>query len=260
MNQHFEPQEVDRPFIGRWARATFELILRSPLRFGLVIAALVALDNTVVELSSRYVMREFWIDRAGDLALGALWAFIGALARGADEEQRSTPSLLQFARTRVWVGALGSAAVIVCIDLVFGWATHGSSVLNRFRPVPFLQHPGQLVEAIARDSLLFTVCFGACYFPLLALVPGMRPVQALFLSGQATKINGRFLIPLAAAIIFLGADSLATFAPAYGLTNALFLVFMGVFNYVAYRDIFERRSRNVPQAATGLARTARITR
>ena len=30
---------------------------------------------------------------------------------------------------------------------------------------------------------------------------------------------------------------------------AAFIVFMGILNYVAYRDIFERRSENLPKTA-----------
>jgi hypothetical protein len=37
------------------------------------------------------------------------------------------------------------------------------------------------------------------------------------------------------------------FVPAFGMTTAAWIVFMGVLNYVAYRDIFERRSDNLPK-------------
>jgi hypothetical protein len=39
------------------------------------------------------------------------------------------------------------------------------------------------------------------------------------------------------------------FAPAYGLTIAAWIVFVGVLNYVAYRDIFEGQSANLPKSA-----------
>lgn len=44
--------------------------------------------------------------------------------------------------------------------------------------------------------------------------------------------------------------------PLFGMTNAAFLVFMGVFNYVVYRDIFERRAQNAPLPA--LSRSAAL--
>jgi hypothetical protein len=36
----------------------------------------------------------------------------------------------------------------------------------------------------------------------------------------------------------------------------VFLVFFGVLNYVAYRDIFERRATNSPVATVGATRAA----
>jgi hypothetical protein len=36
--------------------------------------------------------------------------------------------------------------------------------------------------------------------------------------------------------------------PSYGIGEAVWLVFMGTVSYVAYRDIFERRSENLPVA------------
>jgi hypothetical protein len=40
---------------------------------------------------------------------------------------------------------------------------------------------------------------------------------------------------------------LQLFVPFYGMTLAAWIVFIGVLNYVAYRDIFQRRSANLPQ-------------
>lgn len=48
-------------------------------------------------------------------------------------------------------------------------------------------------------------------------------------------------------VITFGAASLASVLPLYGMTDAALLVFLGVLNYVAYRDIFERRSGNLPK-------------
>jgi hypothetical protein len=35
--------------------------------------------------------------------------------------------------------------------------------------------------------------------------------------------------------------------PLFGFTEVVAVVFVGVFDYVAYRDVFERRDTNVPQ-------------
>jgi len=50
--------------------------------------------------------------------------------------------------------------------------------------------------------------------------------------------------------------------PSYGMTEAAWLVFMGILNYVAYRDIFERRDQNLPataRAALGAASRSSVT-
>jgi hypothetical protein len=38
------------------------------------------------------------------------------------------------------------------------------------------------------------------------------------------------------------------FVPAFGMTRAAWIVFMGTLNYVVYPDIFQRRSANLPKA------------
>ncbi len=63
-------------------------------------------------------------------------------------------------------------------------------------------------------------------------------------------------------ILAVGAIYLSSAIPAYGMTTAAFLVFFGVLNYVAYRDIFERRGENLPEQimtpqATGVLCRAR---
>ena len=50
--------------------------------------------------------------------------------------------------------------------------------------------------------------------------------------------------------------------PSYGIGESVWLVFMGAVSYVAYRDIFERRSGNVPMTkkTTPLPVPARLAR
>jgi len=50
------------------------------------------------------------------------------------------------------------------------------------------------------------------------------------------------------------------FVPAFGLTSAVFIVFIGVLNYVAYRDIFERQSENSPKAVATVSAVAAVQR
>lgn len=54
-------------------------------------------------------------------------------------------------------------------------------------------------------------------------------------------------------ITALTADAISSVVPAYGMPMAATIVFLGVFNYVAYRDIFKRRSGNLPKAVVSAA-------
>jgi hypothetical protein len=82
-------------------------------------------------------------------------------------------------------------------------------------------------------------CDVAC--PLLALVPGLSAHHAITLARRADKMNGPVTILTMTGILAIGELYLASLVPPYGMTNAAFLVLFGVLNYVAYRDIFERR-------------------
>jgi hypothetical protein len=64
-------------------------------------------------------------------------------------------------------------------------------------------------------------------------------------------MNGGGLLIILIGVLVLSAGALVSAVPAYGMTSAAFLVFMGVLNYVAYRDIFERRSGNLPKQVAG---------
>ncbi len=73
------------------------LFLRSPIRFGILIALLGSLDTTAVHLAQGYVVEKIWVDRLGTLALPLLWVLVSALARGADDRRVSMEALSNFA-------------------------------------------------------------------------------------------------------------------------------------------------------------------
>jgi hypothetical protein len=252
MNDTLEPREVERPFIGRWMRTTLGLIVRSPVQFGLIVVLLIGLDSAVVEFASGYRVEKLWANGLGSLLLGFTWVFIAALARGADEASRTLSALAQFIRPRVWMGAVASAAAAVCFELMVRWLLNGVTGLDRItglhhgKPTPFLQHPGDFVSAISHDAMLFTAVFEPFYFPLLAAIPDISPLRALFLSMSAARKNGSMEILLGVGIVVVAAAALAQIAPVLGLIDAATVLFVGVFNYVAYRDVFERRSGNAP--------------
>ena len=91
------------------------------------------------------------------------------------------------------------------------------------------------------NCLLLVSPLGVCYFPLVALAPGLGIVDAWQLSKKASRLNGEWLIVAFVTVLSLAPDVFARAVPAGLIVTAAFLVFIGVFNYVAYVDIFERR-------------------
>jgi hypothetical protein len=72
-NATLEPREVDQPFAQRWLRATLALFLRSPFRFGILIALLGCLDTSAVNFATGHVIEKVLVDRLGIVALPLLW-------------------------------------------------------------------------------------------------------------------------------------------------------------------------------------------
>jgi hypothetical protein len=257
MTAQFEPREVDKPFLQRWLRLTLQLFARSPVRFGILIALLGWIDTSAVKLSDGYVVPKIWVDRIGTLLLPVLWMIVSAVARGADDTHRTWEALNGLRRRQVWLGALSTGATIVIMQWIVKLMFEGLVPPAR-SPEVYLQHPGQFIESIAANVLITCIFVGLCYFPLLVLGPGLSAADARYLSKKASQINGELVTWIFISIVAVGANAVASVAPAYGMTAATSLVFLGVFNFVAYRDIFERRDANLPRvvAIAALARPA----
>jgi hypothetical protein len=232
--------------------------LRSPIRFSILIVALGCLDTTAVNLAQGYVVEKTWVDRLGTLALPFLWVLVSAVARGADDPRSSMDALSQLRRKPVWVGALGAGLITATLEGIIGLAFHGvrTGLLGLPRSSPYLQNQGQFLDSIEASVLMITGFAGLCYFPLLVLAPDISPRDATQLSRKAEEMNGSIALILLIGALVLTAAALASAMPAYGMTTAACLVFIGVLNYVAYRDIFERRSGNLPKQAAETKRAA----
>jgi hypothetical protein len=229
------------------------LFLRSPIRFGILIALLGCLDTTAVNLAQGHVVEKTWVDRLGTFALPFLWVLVSAVARGADDRRLSMDALSQLRRKPVWTGAFGAGVILATVNGIIDFALQGVRTgLGMHRSSAYLQNQGQLLDSIEASALLMSVFVGLCYFPLLVLTSGISPRDARQLSKKADEMNGSIALILLIGILVLIADALASAVPAYGMTTATFLVFVGVLNYVAYRDIFERRSGNLPKPAAGI--------
>lgn len=255
MSTPLEPHVVDKPYLRRWLRATLELLVRSPVRFGMLIAVLGSLDTSAVKITEGLVIEQLWVDRFGMVLLPVVWTVVAAVARGADDASQTWTAIGSLARGRVWSGALRPGVLIAVLNWVVSWSLGGLvQLLMPARPAPYLRHSGELLASTGVNAVLVFGFVGLCYFPLLVLIPDIPSRTARDLSKRAASLNDWLTMLWFVGTTFLIADGLAALAPAYGMTMATCIVFLGVFNYVAYRDIFERRSGNLPKAAASAAR------
>ena len=248
MSPTLEPREVEKPFPRRWLRMTLELFVRSPLRFGVVIALLGGLDHAAVALAQASGFQREWTDRLGTVVLPFVWILTSALARGADDPRQSSAALAVLGRKRAWLGALRAGATLAVFLWIAFWVLQGvGELLSQHRPEGYLNHPAELLASIVANVLFLQSWVGVCYCPLLVLQPQLSAGEASHLSRRASKLNGNTLIIVLFGAITFGAVSLSSVLPFYGMTDAALLVFLGVLNYVAYRDIFERRTGTCPR-------------
>jgi hypothetical protein len=220
---------------------TLQLMLRAPVRFSIAILLLGCLEALLRHLLPNVIPAR-WPARLGMLLLPLAWVLIAALARGADNAMQNWKALTRLTRPTVWVAALvvglGLVALDIAIDLLLFPGAH-------WRDEKL--HPGRLLDSTAAQAWLVMTAAGICFFPLLVLEPALSFQEVLRFSKSATEINGRQMISwLMIGMLFVGA-LLGLFVPAFGLTTAAWIVFVGVLNYVAYRDIFERQSTNSPE-------------
>lgn len=248
VNIILEPRKVDRPFSRRWLRMTGELFLRSPVRFCVIIALLGGLDDCALNMAQGYAIPRTWVDRLGIAVLPILWSVVGAVARGADDAGRTRQALAGLARKQLWTGAVVAGVSVAALHWFVFWALHCLvPALSSRAPGFHLQRPGEFLGSIATNIASVSIWVGVCYFPLLALVPDVSADGARRLSKKASGINGELAIWTFIGTLVVGANLLVALVPAYGMTAAAFIVFMGILNYVAYRDIFEHRAENLPK-------------
>jgi hypothetical protein len=94
---------------------TCGLLVRSPVRFCLVIALLGGLDEFALHLAQGYAIRKIWIDRLGIVLLPFLWIAVGAIARAADDAGGTWQALRRLASKRIGAGALAPGACLAAL-------------------------------------------------------------------------------------------------------------------------------------------------
>jgi len=243
VSQTLNPREVEKPFRLRWVRMTLQLMLRAPVRFSIAILLLGCMDAFVIRLLPNRIPR-IWAIRLGMLLLPLAWVVTAALARGADNSTQNWKALIGLTRPIVWLSALAIGLGLVTLDVAI-WQLlfpnlHSEDV-NLFS--------GRVLHFTGLQAWMVMTAAGICFFPLLVLESGLSFAEVRRLSLSATEINGPKTISWFMTWMICVAGTLQQFVPAYGLTMATWVVFAGVLNYVAYRDIFERRSANLPQPA-----------
>lgn len=229
MSETLEPRQVDRPFIERWVRATLTLLARSPVTFGAAVALLAVLDLFYTDVVPERLIAAGSTLVVGALLLPVFWIAMSLLSRQSDRGFPRSELAQLAASRRVWTGGLLPGCLLAIVNWLLHWALSASPAF------------ADVIGSYALDSLLLVSSLGICYFPLLALNPGLSPMEACQLSRKAARLNGEWVIVIFVTALSLVPDAFARAVPAGLIVTAAFLVFIGVFNYVAYLDIFERR-------------------
>ena len=253
MSSVLEPRQVEKPFWKRWLRMTWQLLVRSPVRFGILVALLGWVDTSAVNLSYGFIIPRIWVDRLGMLLLPAFFAIVCTVARGADDARRTWSVLRVFVDFRFWGKALLGGLVLA----LFEWVVFHALLLvpDSSAKALYTHKSGALLTSFASKTVLVNWVIGICYAPLIVFAPDLSFVETQKLAQSAATVNdrGRFTYLICGAML-VGFP--LTLIPSYGMTEAALLVFMGILSYVAYRDIFERRDENLPAIVAGTALAA----
>jgi hypothetical protein len=248
MSETLEPRQVDRPYLARWVRTTFALLASAPTAFGAAVALLATFDLVGSDMEPASLVDAGFTIVVGALLLPACWIVLSLLSRQSDRAFGRS-ELLQHAISRgVWGGGLLTGCLLASVSWLLHWALSSSPVLADF------------IGSCTWNCLLLVAPLGVCYFPLMALAPGLTVIEACQLSRKASRLNGEWVILTFVAALSLAADGIARALPAGALVTAAILVFIGVFNYVAYRDIFERRADYAVESVFAAARPRRRRR
>lgn len=237
MSETLEPRKVEKPFLGRWVFTTLALLVRSPVSFGAAVAVVAIASLLDAEVVPASLIEAGWTLAAGSLLLPLLWVVSSLLARRSDRDFRRSELLQHAASSSVRGGGLLPGCLLASMGWLLHWALSGSPILADF------------VGSYMWSCLLLVGPLGVCYFPLMALAPGLTVLESCQLSKRASRLNGEWVIVFFIAVLSLTADAFTRAGPAGDIVSAAILVFIGVFNYVAYRDIFERRADYAAQSA-----------
>lgn len=236
MSETLEPRKVEKPFLGRWLMTALALLVRSPASFGAAVALLAISGLLGTEIVPARLIDAGWTLVVGSLLLPLFWVVLSLLSRRSDRAFGRSELQQHAASRSAWGGGLLPGCVLASAGWLLHWALSGSPVLADF------------IGSCTWNCALLVGPLGVCYFPLMALVPGLTVLDACQLSKKASRLNGEWMIVLFVVALSLTADGFARAGPVGDIVSAAIVVFIGVFNYVAYRDIFERRTDYATEA------------
>lgn len=167
---------------------------------------LAGLDHLAIVLAQGHAIHALWVYMLCMFLLPLLWAFVCAIARGADDPAQTWSALGAFLHRRVWDGALFAGARVPALTYLI-WTVFGH--MGR----PTLRHCGELLEAVAAQTYLVTIAAGLCYFPLLLFAQGLTAREARRLSLKAEALNSRRLLSRFVLLV-LGAGAMVRSAGA----------------------------------------------
>lgn len=229
MSETLEPRRVEKPFLGRWIRATFALLAKSPATFGAAVALLSILDLFYIDVVPARLIEASLTLLVGALLLPVFWIVMSLVSRQADRAlDRSEVPRLAVSR-HVWVSGLLPGCLLAAVNCLLHWTLPPGSAY------------ADVIGSYTLNFLLLVGPLGVCYFPLMALAPGLTIFEACQLSKKASRLNSEWIVVIFITALSAIPDVFGQAVPLGLIVTAALLVFIGVFNYVAYLDIFERR-------------------
>jgi hypothetical protein len=221
-SQPFEPRQVAAHAAARWTLQALELIARAPIGLGLLLLSAIVVDRLALDVVSQLPSAQAALVCA--ISYWPVLAMSMLIARSSDTKgSRPRIGLL-------WQSAISAAVIAAGICAIGAWRAHGAT-MDLPSVWPLAIHWGGLASYLV----------GAFFLPLMAFSPAAR--QSV--PGLSWCAHRRNLTPsVALSLIMMVTSTLAVAILPPALTPAV-ITFHGALFYVAYREIFEGRARNL---------------
>jgi hypothetical protein len=240
----FEPRAVDRPFFRRWITQSTLLIWRSPILFVGIGALLFFLDRITDSSGVTGAVNPLVLSFVLSFTELAASTILVAIARISDDTHHTRRAVLALGEPSLWTAVMMVAVVFALFFVIpasiFDWDMMSfKSGLSRRAET---QH--------VLDAFIFQGCMRTFilnpWFLSLIIFATRNPFHAWILAGRAFFLNFRTAGGLGLAYTCFLFPLFVQCFPFVNLVRDVAFIFLNVFGYVAYRDIFERRAENQP--------------